>query len=92
VSWSEYVSVDFDNPVYVNPLIGKERMQYWYRRAYLEYYTTPKVWLNNFKALCWYGGFHRYRRRVKAVRSLVMHRTGNVFRKAYHQAGAPALP
>jgi radical SAM superfamily enzyme YgiQ (UPF0313 family) len=88
-NWNEFLSIDFDNPIYINPLIGKERMQYWYSRAYFEYYTYPKVWLNNLKALYWYGGLHRYRRGANAVRALIMHRAGNIFRKPYHQAGAP---
>ena len=76
--WSDYLSIDFDNPIYINPLIGKERMKYWYKRAYLEYYTTPKVWLNNAKALYWNGGAKRYLRGVNALRARLVHRTGSI--------------
>jgi anaerobic magnesium-protoporphyrin IX monomethyl ester cyclase len=27
--WEEFLSIDYDNPVYINPIIGKERMKYW---------------------------------------------------------------
>jgi len=72
--WSEYLSVDFDNPVYINPLIGKEQMRYWYKKAYRDYYTCPRVWLNGVKSLLWNGGFHRYLRGFNAVRSLIFHK------------------
>ncbi len=72
--WSEYLSVDFDNPVYVNPLIGKEQMRYWYKKAYRDYYTCPRVWLNGIKSLFWNGGFHRYLRGFNAVQSLIFHK------------------
>lgn len=88
--WSEFLSIDFDDPIYVNPLIGKERMQYWYKRAYLEYYSSPRVWTSNLRALMWNGGLNRYLRGVNALRALVMHRAGNVFRQPYHNASPPA--
>jgi anaerobic magnesium-protoporphyrin IX monomethyl ester cyclase len=72
--WSEYLSVDFDNPVYINPLIGKERMRYWYKKAYRDYYTCPRVWLNGVKSLIWNGGIHRYLRGFNAVQSLIFHK------------------
>jgi radical SAM superfamily enzyme YgiQ (UPF0313 family) len=87
--WSEYLAIDFDNPVYVNPLIGKERMQYWYKRAYVDYYTTPRVWMSNLKALYWNGGMGRYVRGANALRALVLHKAGNLTRQPYHQASAP---
>ena len=87
--WSEYLAIDFDNPVYVNPLIGRDRMRYWYKRAYLDYYTAPRVWMSNLRALCWNGGVNRYLRGANALRALVMHKAGNLTRQAYHQAGAP---
>ncbi|MFZ5452532.1 MAG: B12-binding domain-containing radical SAM protein [Thermodesulfobacteriota bacterium] len=50
-AWSEYLSLDFDNPIYINPLIGKERMKYWYKRAFWEYYTSPGIWWKNLTAI-----------------------------------------
>jgi len=73
-NWNEFLSVDFDNPVYINPLIGKERMKYFYKKAYREYYISPSVWLNSIKSLLWNGGIHRYLRGINAVRSLVFHK------------------
>ncbi len=32
-NWKDYIGVDFDNPVYVNPLLGKEKMTELYRLA-----------------------------------------------------------
>jgi radical SAM superfamily enzyme YgiQ (UPF0313 family) len=90
-SWGEFLSIDFDNPVYVNPLIGKERMKYWYKRAFFEYYTSPKVWWNNTRALYWNGGAGRYLRGVNALRALLLHNAGNYFRQPYHQAKPPAI-
>jgi radical SAM superfamily enzyme YgiQ (UPF0313 family) len=88
-NWSEYLAIDFDDPVYVNPLIGKERMRYWYKRAYLEYYASPRVWMSNLQALYWNGGISRYLRGANALRALVLHKAGNLSRQPYHQAGAP---
>jgi radical SAM superfamily enzyme YgiQ (UPF0313 family) len=49
--WSDYLAFDFDDPVYVNPLIGRARMRALYRRAYALYYRDPRVWFANIRAL-----------------------------------------
>jgi len=90
VSWSDFLAIDFDNPIYVNPLIGKERMQYWYKRAYLDYYSSPNVWVNNAKSLVWNGGVSRVLRGANALRALVMRNSGNFFRQAYHHSRPPS--
>lgn len=72
--WSEFLSIDFDNPIYINPRIGKERMRYWYKRAYVSYYSSLKVWKANLSGLIWNGGIHRCWRGINAVRSLVTHK------------------
>ncbi len=74
--WSDFLAIDFDNPIYVNPLIGKERMKYWYKRAFVDYYSSPQVWMNNLKALTWNGGFKRCLRGMNALRALVGHNPG----------------
>lgn len=51
--WSDYYAVDFTNPVYVNPRIGRERMQAIHGMAYKRFYSDPRVWLSNLKALTW---------------------------------------
>lgn len=50
----EYINYDLwdqDNPVYVNPLIGKERSVELLKEAYSRYYRNPKMWWRNFKML-----------------------------------------
>ncbi|MBI5242341.1 MAG: cobalamin B12-binding domain-containing protein [Elusimicrobia bacterium] len=49
--WEDYNAWDFSNPVYINPLIGKEKMQRLLKRAYCEYYRTPGVIFANLKEL-----------------------------------------
>ena len=45
--WEDYLSIDFDNPVYVNPLLGKEKMKNLYQKAFKIFYTNPKIiWIN----------------------------------------------
>ena len=74
-NWAEYLSIDFDNPVYINPNIGKERMKYWYKKAYFEYYTYPKTWATNIRSLIYNGGIKRNIRGVNAVISLLLHKS-----------------
>tara|TARA_B100001123_G_C15274777_1_gene1011711 strand:+ start:273 stop:506 length:234 start_codon:yes stop_codon:yes gene_type:complete len=57
-------------------------MQYWYKRAYLDYYTHPKVWYNSLKGLFRYGGFNRYARGINAVRALVLNNAGAFIKQA----------
>jgi anaerobic magnesium-protoporphyrin IX monomethyl ester cyclase len=52
-SWSDFLAIDFINPVYVNPLIGKENMARIYRQAFRDYYLTPRVWYSNIRSLMW---------------------------------------
>lgn len=49
--WSDYSGWDFTNPVYINPLIGRENMKNLRRRAYRSFYTNPNVWYRNCKEL-----------------------------------------
>jgi radical SAM superfamily enzyme YgiQ (UPF0313 family) len=49
--WEDFNSWDFSNPVYINPLIGKEKMQKLLKYAYYSYYLTPKVIFKNFKEI-----------------------------------------
>ncbi len=47
VEWKDYSAVDYFNPVYVNPLLGKKKMQNLIKYAYLSYYLSPKIiWRN----------------------------------------------
>ena len=72
--WEEFLFIDYDNPVYINPIIGKERMKYWYKKAYLDYYTHPKVWASNIKSVFKNGGFKRNLRGLNAIRALLLHK------------------
>lgn len=49
--WSDFLAIDFRNPVYVNPLIGKERMQSIYHQSFRQYYSHPPVWWANLRAI-----------------------------------------
>ena len=49
--WSDFLAIDFRDPVYVNPLVGKERMQELYHLAFRSYYAHPAVWWANTRAI-----------------------------------------
>ena len=63
--------MDYDNPVYINPLIGKERMKYLYKKAYWDYYTCFKVWAYCLKGLARDGGIGRYARGLNAMQAMM---------------------
>jgi len=49
--WEDFNSWDWKNPVYINPLIGKEKMKKLLDYAYYSYYLTPKVIYRNLKEI-----------------------------------------
>lgn len=49
--WSDFNAWDFSNPVYVNPLIGKERMLKLYKNAFFNFYSDPRVWYRNIREM-----------------------------------------
>ena len=67
MSWKDYSCVDYSNPVYVNPKIGKEKMQKLLARAFDEYYRQPKVIWRNIKKVTRPKDIFKY---VKAFRAL----------------------
>lgn len=67
MSWKDYSCVDYSNPVYVNPKIGKERMQELLAKAFDEYYKQPMVVYRNFKKITRLKDIAKY---VKAFRAL----------------------
>ena len=67
MSWKDYSAVDYSNPVYVNPKIGKEKMQELLTRAFNEYYKQPKVIYRNIKKITRMKDITKY---VKAFRAL----------------------
>lgn len=50
-AWEDFNAWDFTNPVYVNPLVGKEKMQKLLNGAYLRYYSSPAVIWRNLREL-----------------------------------------
>jgi len=70
VSWDDYNSTDFSNPVYVNPLLGKGRMQNYYNSALIKYYTTPRVVLTNIMNIKSAEDIRRYWRAFNALLGL----------------------
>lgn len=90
--WSDYIAIDFENPVYVNPNFGVEGMRYWYKRAFFEYYATPKVWGANLRAIRYREDVTRLLRGGRALGALVRHGLGSSLRhhyRGYHGQGAP---
>lgn len=67
VTWKDYSAVDYSNPVYVNPKIGREKMQGLLAKAFREYYRQPMVIYRNFKKI---RGFKDIAKYVKAFRAL----------------------
>ena len=67
VTWKDYSCVDYSNPVYVNPKIGKEKMQELLTRAFNEYYRQPAVIYRNLRAIRSLKDIVKY---VKAFRAL----------------------
>jgi len=51
VSWRDYNTWDYSNPVYINPLIGKDEMMRLLSKAFWRFYINPLVWLRNAKEL-----------------------------------------
>ncbi|MDP2933289.1 MAG: radical SAM protein, partial [bacterium] len=58
-NWNDFLSLNFDNPVYVNPKLGLDKMRYWHKRANFEYYTYPLVWWENMKFINSIDDFRR---------------------------------
>ena len=50
-AWEDFNAWDFSNPVYINPLIGKERMKAILTGAYSAYYRSPRVIWRNVREL-----------------------------------------
>jgi hypothetical protein len=50
-AWEDFNAWDFTNPVYINPLVGKEKMQKLLNGAYLRYYSSPAVIWRNLREL-----------------------------------------
>ena len=64
--WENYSAVDFSKPVYVNPRLGKEKMQELIKYAYLSYYLSPKILWRNLKCIKSKDDLIRYWRAFRA--------------------------
>lgn len=94
-TWSDFISIDFDNPVYVNANFGADGMRQWYKRAYLDYYRSPRVWAANLRAIRNVQDVNRLLRGGHAVTSLIGHGLWGFLRHEYrgfHGQSAPIKP
>ncbi|MDD5108761.1 MAG: radical SAM protein [Candidatus Omnitrophica bacterium] len=48
-AWRDYNAWDYSKPVYVSPILGKEKMFELYKKAYISFYSNPVVWYRNAK-------------------------------------------
>jgi radical SAM superfamily enzyme YgiQ (UPF0313 family) len=71
VTWEDFLCVDYDNPVYVNPLIGKEKMKALYHKAYRDFYLNPAYIVKSTFKLRSYDNIKRAFRGLKALSSFL---------------------
>lgn len=65
--WEDYSAVDFSNPVYVNPLLGKEKMQKLLKYAFLSYYLSFNTIWRNLRVIDSLDDIIRYWRGFRAL-------------------------
>lgn len=65
--WEDYSSVDFSSPVYVNPLLGKEKMQKLLKYAFLSYYLSFNTIWRNLRVIDSLDDIIRYWRGFRAL-------------------------
>lgn len=66
-NWEDYSAVDFSRPVYVNPLLGEEKMKKLLKYAFLSYYFSPKILWRNLRSIENFEDVKRYFRGFKAL-------------------------
>ncbi len=66
IRWEDYSAVDFSRPVYVNPLIGEEKMKKLLKSAFIFYYINPKILWRNLTAIDSVDDLKRYWRGFRA--------------------------
>ncbi len=94
-SWSDFIAIDFDNPVYVNPNFGADGMRNWYKKAYIQYYRSPGVWMTNLRAVRTTEDVKRLARGGRAITSMVGHGLWSFLKHEYrgfHGQAAPISP
>jgi len=65
--WEDYSAVDFSHPIYINPLLGKEKMIKLYNLANKSYYTSPRVIFNNLRSIRSIEDIVKYWKAFKAL-------------------------
>ena len=70
VAWEDYSSTDFSNPIYVNPLLGKNRMIDYYNKAHAKFYSSPAVVATNLLSIKSIQDIKRYWRAFNALLGL----------------------
>jgi len=68
IEWADFRSTEFSNPVYINPLIGREKFIKLTIKAYRTYYTHPKVLFRNLISI---RSLDHIRRNIYALRALL---------------------
>ena len=91
-SWSDFIAIDFDDPVYVNPNFDKESMKYWYKRAYIEMYTSPGMWYTNLSSIRSMEDVNRLYRGGKGLTSMISHGIFGFIRQQYREFHGQAAP
>ncbi len=67
IHWSDYSMFKDEHPVFINPLIGLKRMQNLYRKAFWDYYSSPKIWWQNLRTIRSIIDVKRFFRGAKAL-------------------------
>lgn len=70
VAWDDYNSTEFSKPIYINPLLGKERLLKYYNSAHRKFYSSPRVILNNILSIKSKEDVMRYWRAFNALLGL----------------------
>jgi len=65
--WEDYDCLNFRNPVYINPNIGKKEMIRLRNYAFKSYYRTLKVILRNIMQINSLDAFKKYLRALKCL-------------------------
>ncbi len=71
-TWLDYMGIDFSNPVYVNPLLGKDKMIQLYHLAWRKFYFSSRIWWVNLRSLRSLAELNRYKRAGKALFSFLI--------------------
>jgi len=86
-NWSDYLAIDFDNPVYVNPNFGVNGMKFWYKRAWIDYYKSHQVWIANIRAIRSCDDLSRLVRGGRALGAMFAHGITDFMRQKMFRFG-----